>query len=95
MTDPLDAATVPRISPMFRLQWEEAQGCHVLLYPEGMVTLSGSAGEILKRIDGSATIGAIIEGLKQAFPGVPLEQDVYKFLEIAYGNGWLRSVQSN
>ena len=38
----------PRVARGFRLQWEEAQGCHVLLYPEGMVKLNRSAGEILR-----------------------------------------------
>ena len=33
----------------FRFQWEPAQQAHVLLYPEGMVKLPGSAGEIMKR----------------------------------------------
>jgi len=32
------------ITPMFRrgyrLQWEEVQGCHVILYPEGMAKLT-------------------------------------------------------
>lgn len=91
MSDPLSSALVPRIAPMFRLQWEEAQNCHVLLYPEGMVKLGGSAGEILKRVNGVKSIGAIVDELKAQFPGVPLEQDVYKFLETAYGNGWLRT----
>jgi pyrroloquinoline quinone biosynthesis protein D len=27
----------PAMSRRFRLQWEDAQQCHVLLYPEGMV----------------------------------------------------------
>ena len=44
---------VPRIGHGFRLQWEPAQGCFVLLYPEGMVKLNQSAGEILKRCDGA------------------------------------------
>ncbi len=43
----------PRIGRGFRLQWEPVQDCHVLLYPEGMVKLNESAGEILKRCDGS------------------------------------------
>ena len=47
----MDGATLPRLGRGFRLQWEEAQGCHVLLYPEGMVKLNRSAGEILKRCD--------------------------------------------
>jgi hypothetical protein len=45
----------PRHRRHFRFQWEPAQGCHVLLYPEGMVKLNQSAGEILKRCDGART----------------------------------------
>ena len=44
-------AVQPRITAGLRLQWEPAQDCHVLLYPEGMVKLNQSAGEILKRCD--------------------------------------------
>ena len=90
MSEALSAASVPKISPLFRLQWEEAQACHVLLYPEGMVKLSGSAGEILKRVDGQRAITGIVEDLKQQFPGVPLEADVLKFMEVAHDNGWIR-----
>lgn len=94
MSEPnLDHDAVPKIAPLYRLQWEEAQNCHVLLYPEGMVRLSVSAGEILKRIDGQTSIASLIDALKIQFPGVPLEADVIKFLEVAYGNGWLRTVK--
>lgn len=86
--------TVPKISPMFRLQWEEAQACHVLLYPEGMVKLSGSAGEIMTRIDGKAPVSVLLAELRAAFPGADLESDVYKFLEAAYDRGWLRTVNA-
>lgn len=89
---PFSDTSIPKVAPLYRLQWEEAQSCHVLLYPEGMVKLSGSAGEILKRIDGKTTVASLIEALKAQFPGIPLEADVYKFLEVAYGNGWLRTV---
>jgi pyrroloquinoline quinone biosynthesis protein D len=40
--------TALKLKPIFRLQWEPAQNAHVLLYPEGMVKLNQSAGEILK-----------------------------------------------
>ncbi len=50
----------PAIGRGFRLQWEPAQKAHVLLYPEGMVKLNGSAGEIMKRCDGERTIAEII-----------------------------------
>ncbi len=93
MTSELAPALVPKIAPLYRMQWEEAQQCHVLLYPEGMVKLGGSAGEIMKRVDGKTSIGEILEALQAQFPGVPLTADVYKFLEVAYGNGWLKSVE--
>ena len=51
------------IAKGFRLQWEPAQNAHVLLYPEGMVKLNGSAGEILRRCDGARTLGEAIRDL--------------------------------
>ncbi|MGR8921086.1 MAG: pyrroloquinoline quinone biosynthesis peptide chaperone PqqD [Gammaproteobacteria bacterium] len=74
---------------MFRLQFEPAQDAHVLLYPEGMVKLSPSAAEILKRVDGAATVGDIIAALEEAFPDADLEADVLNFLQQARDNGWL------
>lgn len=77
------------IAPGFRLQWEEAQGAHVLLYPEGMVRLSGSAGAVLSRCDGERSLTGIVASLAEAFPGADLEGDVVEFLEIALGKGWI------
>ena len=77
------------IAPGFRLQWEEAQGAHVLLYPEGMVRLSESAGAILSRCDGERTLEGVVASLGEAFPGADLEDDVVEFLEIALGKGWI------
>ncbi|MFO1319763.1 MAG: pyrroloquinoline quinone biosynthesis peptide chaperone PqqD [Burkholderiales bacterium] len=79
------------IAKYFRFQWEPAQDCHVLLFPEGMVQLPGSAGEIMKRVDGTRSLNAIVTELEAAFPGVPdLRADVVDFLEVAHGNGWIR-----
>ncbi|MBC7945452.1 MAG: pyrroloquinoline quinone biosynthesis peptide chaperone PqqD [Burkholderiales bacterium] len=86
----LNADSVIEIPRHFRLQWEPAQQAHVLLYPEGMVKLSGSAGEILKRVDGVSSIDSIVKSLEQAFPGADLRADVLSFLETAYGQGWIR-----
>jgi pyrroloquinoline quinone biosynthesis protein D len=84
------ANDIPRLAPTFRFQWEEAQNCYVILYPEGMVKLSPSAGEILKRCDGKTSVGAIIADLKSAFGAAELDADVHAFLNTAHGNGWLR-----
>ena len=45
--------TVFELARRFRFQWEPAQAGYVLLYPEGMVKLPGSAGEIMKRVNGT------------------------------------------
>jgi pyrroloquinoline quinone biosynthesis protein D len=62
---PITTATVPKVGRNFRIQWEPAQDAHVLLYPEGMVKLNQSAGEILKRCDGVASVADIVADLEK------------------------------
>ena len=81
--------SIPRIGKGFRLQWEQAQNAHVLLYPEGMVTLNGSAGEILTRCDGTTPVHAIVADLEQRFRMSALERDVIAFLDIAHEKRWV------
>jgi pyrroloquinoline quinone biosynthesis protein D len=81
--------TVPRIGRGFRLQWEQAQGCHVILYPEGMVKLNPSAGEILRRCDGVRSLGAIVADLEAAFSTQGLAADVLGFADVAAQQRWL------
>ncbi|MBP5988952.1 pyrroloquinoline quinone biosynthesis peptide chaperone PqqD [Piscinibacter sp.] len=81
--------TRPRVGAGFRLQWEPAQECHVLLYPEGMVKLNGSAGEIMKRCDGERSIAAIVSELETAFNAQGLQGDVLAFVEMAAKQRWL------
>ena len=82
-------ATVARIGPGFRLQWEPAQSCFVLLYPEGMVKLNQSAGEIMRRCDGRRDAAAIVADLETAFSTTGLEGDVLAFLALARRQRWL------
>jgi pyrroloquinoline quinone biosynthesis protein D len=88
MTAPA-TSTRPRIGAGFRMQWEPAQNCHVLLYPEGMVKLNGSAGEIMVRCDGERSIEAIVGELEAAFSASGLEPEVLSFVEIAARQKWL------
>ena len=85
----IDAATTPRVSKRFRLQWEEAQQAWVLLYPEGMVKLNQSAGEILRRCDGVRSVIEVVADLEQAFATTGLEADVLAFLELARKQQWI------
>ena len=87
----MTGADVPRIGRGFRLQWEEAQQCQVLLYPEGMVKLNGSAGEIMKRCDGVKTVAQIVAELEAAFGMQGLEKDVLSFIDLAQQKQWLQA----
>ncbi len=95
MSVSVTAEQIPAMAPGFRFQWEEAQGCYVILYPEGMVKLNSSAGEILKLCDAETSVGAIIAELSQRFDNANIAPDVYQFLEVARENGWIHIRQSS
>jgi pyrroloquinoline quinone biosynthesis protein D len=80
---------LPRIARGFRLQWEPVQSAHVLLYPEGMVKLNASAGEIMKRCDGATSIEAIVDDLEKTFSTTGLDRDVRAFLDVATEQRWI------
>ncbi|WP_460125629.1 pyrroloquinoline quinone biosynthesis peptide chaperone PqqD [Pseudomonas sp. S2_C03] len=87
---PIDRTQSPVLRRGFRLQWEPRQDCHVLLYPEGMIKLNGSAGQILGLVDGQRSVAAIIELLAAEHPGVPgIDEDVLAFLEVAHAQFWI------
>jgi pyrroloquinoline quinone biosynthesis protein D len=81
--------SVPAVGHGFRLQWEPAQNAHVLLYPEGLVKLNGSAGEIMKRCDGTTNIGDITADLERTFSTQGLSDDVIRFVRMAVEKSWL------
>lgn len=79
----------PKLNRLFRLQYEEAQKTHVLLYPEGMVKLNQSASEILLLCDGTRTVADIVAALESKFSATGLEPDVRSMLEEAARRNWL------
>lgn len=84
-------ASVPELNRLFRLQWEPAQKSHVLLYPEGMVKLNGSAAEILQLVDGERDVDQITQALMEKFPEAgDLSADIVEFLEVAREQNWIR-----
>ena len=86
---------IPCLSKLYRLQWEKAQDAYVLLYPEGMVKLNESAGEILSRVDGSKSISSITDELEKKFGVSDLSGDVFSFVELAVQQGWLLLDEKN
>ncbi len=82
--------STPRLNRRMRMQWEETQQCYVLLYPEGMVRLNGSGGEILKCCDGATSVPDIIAALEQKFNMPSLQADVESLLAHAYEKDWIQ-----
>ena len=89
MSADIPRGAVPSVTKPFRFQWEQAQECFVLLYPEGMVKLNTAAGEILKRCDGQRTVGEIVSELEEQFSVLDLADDVLEFFVEAHGKGWI------
>ena len=80
-----------KIADHHRFQWEKAQDCYVILFPEGMVKLNGGAGEVLNLVDGVATVATIIKLLKVKFPDAPnLEGDIIGMIELGLEKAWIQ-----
>ena len=80
------------VNPMYLFRWEDTQNAYVLLYPEGIVKLNQTAGEIIKRCDGEHTVADMVIELQQSFPGDDerVADGVYRFLEVVRAKGWIR-----
>ncbi|ACT50771.1 pyrroloquinoline quinone biosynthesis peptide chaperone PqqD [Methylovorus glucosotrophus] len=90
MTTSVNPADIFSLARHYRFQWEEAQQCYVLLFPEGMIKLNGGAGEVIKRVDGNKTVSDIVAELQQAFPDAPdIESDILAMLQLALEKAWL------
>lgn len=80
----------PAIHRHFRLQWEPAQNAYVLLYPEGMVKLNQSAGEILTLCTGERSVHDIIRTLAEKFPEAEnIQADIIEFFADPGVQPWL------
>ena len=78
-----------KLNPNFQFQWEDKQNCYVLLYPEGMVQLNQSAGEILNLCDGNSNIEKINKTLCEKFEVEDLTKDITVFLIEAKNRNWI------
>ena len=78
---PPGATAVPRVAPKARLHWDEVRERHVLLYPEGLVTLNETAAAILQLCDGEHAVEYIVTVLKRRYQAEGIERDVAALLQ--------------
>lgn len=90
ITPEITASSIPTLNKMFRFQWEKAQDCYVLLYPEGMIQLNGPAGEILALVDGQRNLAEITEVLQAKFAEAgDISADILAFIGEAHEQHWI------
>ena len=79
-----------KIAPHHRFQWEKAQDCYVILFPEGMVKLNGGAGEVLNLVDGNHSVEKITEELVKKFPDANgIDKAIIGMIEMAIEKAWI------
>ena len=78
-----------KLSAQYRFQWEEAQKCYVLLYPEGLIKLGQSSAEILKQFLEPQSFKDALSNLHAKFPDAKIENDVTTFVSPAIEKNWL------
>ena len=89
----IDTKNIYKIAAHHRFQWEKAQDCYVILFPEGMVKLNGSAGEVLNLVNGEADVKSITEILSKKFSDVPnIAKDIEGMIELALEKTWIEKV---
>ncbi|MDB5404233.1 MAG: pyrroloquinoline quinone biosynthesis protein [Acetobacteraceae bacterium] len=57
----------PKLAPGVRLHFDATRNAWVLLSPERVIEAEGPASEILRRCDGTRTLGEIVDELAAVF----------------------------
>jgi pyrroloquinoline quinone biosynthesis protein D len=92
-TVPIDLADRFEIRPPFMFRWEHSQHAHVLLYPEGIVKLNKTGGDILNYCDGQTNVAELIDKLGALYDVADaniIRNGILRFLEVSRGKGWIR-----
>jgi pyrroloquinoline quinone biosynthesis protein D len=78
-----ESSSIPRLPRGVRLKYDDRRGEWLLLAPERVVRADAIAVEILKRCDGTATLGTIVDDLAQQFSAdrARIETDVRALLQ--------------
>ncbi|MFE5666626.1 pyrroloquinoline quinone biosynthesis peptide chaperone PqqD [Streptomyces niveus] len=92
MTGPreVNSAWKPVLSRSVVLKHDRVRDTDLLVLPERVVVLQGSAGSVLRLCDGANDVGAIVATLAAQHPGAPVADEVPVFLGRLRAEGWLK-----
>ncbi|MGW7526161.1 pyrroloquinoline quinone biosynthesis peptide chaperone PqqD [Streptomyces sp. NPDC054783] len=72
------------------LRHDPVRDADLLLLPERVVVLDGSAGCVLRLCDGVRDVAAVVAQLAVRHPAAPVAAEVPEFLNRLRKEGWLR-----
>ena len=78
----MDEASIPRLATGVRLRHDAARGRWVVLAPERVVVPDETAVDVLRRVDGAASVTAIVDALAGEYdaPAEQIRRDVLELL---------------
>jgi pyrroloquinoline quinone biosynthesis protein D len=79
----------PALSRGVVLRHDRVRGTDLLLLPERVVVLRGSAGRVLRLCDGTRAVDDVVAELGERHPGAPVADEVPHFLDTLRKEGWL------
>ncbi len=85
-----DSEFVPKLAKRARLRFDRHSGGHMIVYPERGLALNESAAEIVKRCDGTRTLGQLVAELTRD-AGQDVENDVLELIDQLAKKGLLES----
>jgi len=80
----------PALSRSVMLRHDRVRGADLLLMPERVVVLRGTAGSVVRLCDGNREVDEIVAELGERFPGAPVADEVPAFLMALRKEGWLQ-----
>jgi pyrroloquinoline quinone biosynthesis protein D len=78
----------PRLARHMRLEWDPAREQHVLLAPEGVISLNQTGATILGLCSGERTVAEIVEELREKYNRVDSDE-VRDFLARLAARRWV------
>lgn len=80
----------PALAPALVRRHDPVRDADLLLLPERVGVLKGSAAAVVGLCDGNRSVRDIVHELAERFPGAPVAVEVPLFLERLREEGWLR-----
>lgn len=80
----------PVLARSVTLRHDRVRGVDLLVLPERVVVLRGSAGSVVGLCDGEREVDEIVGELARLHPDAPVADEVPRFLAALRAEGWLR-----